>query len=182
MPRHAAILFGLVAACSSADIAVRVDETPGIGWNAIGTYRWVEHEKTGDPRVDDTDLPAVIVKAVDEQLSARGIVLSKAEADVEVKQLVFFHRETITRHMGTDIYGEGYYGEKTGRPPDEVSVEDFRYGTLIVEMIETGTNRLLWRGRATAQVYTKDDPKRTRRRLKEAIRRMFAKFPRSAAK
>jgi hypothetical protein len=55
------------------------------------------------------------------------------------------------------------------------TVENIPIGTLVVDMYETGSERLIWRGLAYDQL--SDNPDKDTKKLEKAVDKMFAKFP-----
>jgi hypothetical protein len=55
------------------------------------------------------------------------------------------------------------------------AVEDVPVGTLIVDMYDTSSKRLVWRGMARDTL--SDKPEKNSEKLQKAVDKMFAKFP-----
>jgi Domain of unknown function (DUF4136) len=146
---------GLVAlACMTAAVAgcaakMRVDSFTEPGWN-VGGYRTyafapVAAESTGDPRLDSNPFfNDRMQAAVDKALGARGY---ERAASATPDFYVHFHA-SLTQEI--DVVEadrlRGYCASEGCRP--------FVYeaGTLLVDFVDAGTNRLVWRGWAKSNM------------------------------
>ena len=68
-------------------------------------------------------------------------------------------------------YWTGYYG------PRSVDVQYYEEGTLIIDVIDPGENRLVWRGSATRVLDRAMTPERADEIVLEAVRKIFDRFP-----
>jgi len=64
-------------------------------------------------------------------------------------------------------------------PPDcRTSVIEYEQGTLVIDVLDARTERLLWRGWAQDSVQgILDNQDRMEREINEAVTKMFARFP-----
>ena len=58
-------------------------------------------------------------------------------------------------------------------------MERYEAGTLVLDVVNTRANRLIWRGWAQDSVEAFEDRDRMRQKVTEAVRRMMATFPRA---
>jgi len=89
--------------------------------------------------------------------------------------LVHYHASITQRIDVNRVDREhGYcYGENCS-----VRVFEFETGTLVLDMVDTRTNRVIWRGWAQDSLQgLLDNPDRMARTINEAVRRMLEKFP-----
>ncbi|MGH2479552.1 MAG: DUF4136 domain-containing protein, partial [Ktedonobacteraceae bacterium] len=54
-------------------------------------------------------------------------------------------------------------------------VENYKVGTLVVDMFDTNTKKLIWRGSASDTLSGK--PEKDEKRLEKAVSKMFEHFP-----
>jgi hypothetical protein len=175
--RALAPILLLAAGCASPDIDVRTTPTPGADFGNRKTYAWALREASGDKRLDDKFLADAVEESTDKFMADRGLRKTDGKPDFVLKHNILISRETVVEEGGSDIYGEDWYGPARGRAPDEVEVKEFQVGTLILDAIDPRTNQRLWRGWAKAQLYVNPSQAQTERRIREACRRMLAKFP-----
>lgn len=77
-------------------------------------------------------------------------------------------------YMGGPGYrGWGGWGYGTGNTM--VNVSTVTEGTLIVDLVEAGSNNLVWRGMATGTV--SDSPDKMKKKIIKAVNKMFKNYP-----
>ena len=117
---------------------------------------------------------------VDEQLVKKGL----SRVDSTPDAFVTYHGGTSDETVvDTDFYGYGYgpgwYGGEA--PAGSASaVAKFQSGTLIVDLWDARTKRLVWRGIATD--IRSDDPAVNAEKVRVAVEELFARYPPGAAK
>lgn len=185
----------LAGGCSS--MSVSTDYDPSANFANLKTYRWLpadEQRLTGDPRIaGDTLLEARIHSAVDRELAQEGyeLVPDDAPPDAPVDFLVGYHM-TLDRQIDTrtinEVYhyspgwsgwsprGRHYYrGGYYYAPRTYVDVYD--QGTLLIDLIDPQTRKLIWRGSAVDRMNFQESPQDKTQQINEAVRRMFQNFP-----
>ncbi len=166
-------LLGL-AACSSTTVDVRV--TPGLDMAAYQVYSWLPlaREGTGDPRFDDELVHSQIVSAVESELGTRGYVVSQgAEPDF----LVAYHLAVEHRiHTSTMYEDHGYRpGWSWEQPMSQITSYD--EGTLILDLLEARTRKIVWRASLQARVDSDASPEKRARRIVKAVAKLMQSLP-----
>jgi hypothetical protein len=166
--KNTKLLFGLVAAmiamsCSQA--LVRSDYDRGINFARYQTYAW-QAEIDGDENSDvsrNALFEKRLKKAVDYELKSDGYQQSTGNPDFLVAwQLTIADKVSVdSRRYYYPTYGYGYwpgyygfgfrsryygfgYGGFYGR--DELDVDEYKEGTLVLDFIDPKTEALIWRG------------------------------------
>jgi hypothetical protein len=139
---------------------VRVQWERGADFSKYQTFAWVEGQQALDPEVD-----RLIRETVENQLSVDGIFPDEAEPDLEVAYYASAKDEL-------DVKG-GYRGD--WKESGTVTVNRYRAGTLVIDLVDAAENRLLWRASASATIT--GDPKKSRSRIPQVVQKMFADFP-----
>jgi hypothetical protein len=133
------------------------------------TYDWgyAPVQPTGDPRLDNNEFfEARVRTAVERQLALRG--WRKSEAPVV---LVHYHTSVVQdlTFLGADT-ATGYCADC--RP------EVYDSGTLLIDIVRAGDQRLIWRGWAKGNVSgLVDNQKWLDERVDRAITEIFATWP-----
>jgi hypothetical protein len=70
-------------------------------------------------------------------------------------------------------YGWGWWGFAG----TETYVDQYEQGTLILDVIDAGSNKLIWRGSAAARVVDDKTPEERTRRVNEAVEKILERFP-----
>jgi hypothetical protein len=127
------------------------------------TYAWAS-----DHRVDEP-LNRSIVSSIDGQLSAKGPtkVSSGEKPDVLVSYDVVFDR---------DIRGMGFRG----------GLRNLRWrsgskyvlmGMLVVNLVDSGTGAMVWRGMASGDVDENASPEKHDKKIHEVVKKIFRSYP-----
>jgi len=129
------------------------------------TYSW-GRVQTSNPlwqsRIED---------AVDRQLKARGWERVENGGDAVLAAVGATHNEREYRTFYDGMGGWRWHGFGT----TTTTVENYRVGTLIVDIYDAGDKGLIFRGTATDTL--SDKPEHNEKKLDEAAEKMFKKFP-----
>jgi hypothetical protein len=123
-----------------------------------------------------------IIASITAQLQARG--MSGADpGDVEVFTHVKLHTE---QRMDVTSFGYGGYagwgGWGGGFGTSSVMVTDIPMGTLMVDIVDTKANALVWRGIVSDTLSTNPTPEKSEKRINKAVSKLFYKYPVPPAK
>lgn len=143
------------------------------------TYDWGPPDAlpAGDPRLDKNPFFQDHMQgAVERQLAAKGFQRSTSGTP---DLLVHYHASITQRINVNRIDREyGYCYDEACR----ARVIDFEAGTIVLDIVDTRTNRLIWRGWAQQAIGDMlDNPDKMARRIDEAVRRMLERFPTGAS-
>jgi hypothetical protein len=149
----------------------------GLDFAQYRTYDWSQADAlpAGDPRLDGNPFfRDHLAGAIEKQLALKGLERSTAGA---ADLLVHYHAN-ISRRLDVNRLDRefGYCYDASCR----ARVFDYEAGTLVVDIVDTRTHLLIWRGWArhgVDDVLGNED--RMARTVNEAVRRMLARFPRS---
>ena len=167
-------LLAAVACASSAGVSVRSDRNPDSDFGRYATYAWASAPLGGGEwpaRNDRTAFDWTVRGLVDEQLAQKGYARGvPGQADI----LVDYRVSTEEKEL-QDTFGEyaKYRSAGGSQGLGEAWVQGYREGTLVVEVSDAATHRLVWYGSATAVV----NPSLREQRMPDAMRRVFASFP-----
>jgi hypothetical protein len=177
MSRRTVLLVALALLMGSGPAwaqKVKTDFDPSVSFGAMKTYYWA---KT-DPVPNDL-MNQRLMSAVDHWLTAKGwIKVGADQADLAVVP-VLTTQQGQTLNTFYDSYGGGwgYRGwGATGFGSSTTTVNTFTQGTLVIDLFERQSKRLIWRGTATDTI--SDDPKKNAEKIQKATEKMFKKnFP-----
>ena len=183
MTRFALPLVLLLAGASSAlaqDVRYNFDKAANFG--AFKTYKWVALK--GATQLSDL-ADRQVKSAVDAELAAKGLTKSESEtADLYIGYQAGVGQEKEYTSFdsgwgyGPGWYGGGWYGGGGGMGTSTTTVSTFTEGTLVVDMFDVSSKKLLWRGIATATV--SDKPEKNAKKIQKAAEKMFKNFPPTA--
>jgi hypothetical protein len=148
----------------------------GLDFARYRTYDWgpADELPTGDPRLDKNPFfQDHVLGAVEKQLAARGF--ERAESEGKADLLIHYHASINQRF---DVYNvdreHGYCYDDDCK----ARVMNYEAGTLVLDIIDSRTKRVIWRGWAQDSVEdVLNNPDRMAKKIDEAVRRMLAKLP-----
>lgn len=160
----------LVAGCATMQTDTSHD--PEASFAGFETYAWMP-DRPPDAATGRAFLQRMITNAVDGELGAAGFTRAEeAEADFWVN----YH---LASEGGLEVR-KTYdpYGTVTGFGPDvwnNTRETTYVEGSLILDVVEPGTRRLLWRGVAREAVPAA--PEEAQRAIADAADRLLGDFP-----
>lgn len=169
----AAICAAAATACATMTVSSHVQS--GLDFSQYRTYEWgpADTLPTGDPRLDqDPFFQDHMMGAVEKQMAARGYVRSTSE----MPDLLIHYHASINQRL--DVAGvdreRGYcYDDDCN-----VKVLNYEAGTLVLDIVDRRTNRMIWRGWAQDSVEdVLNNRERMARKINEAVTRMLARLP-----
>lgn len=165
------LALAAVAVTACAPMRVNAFVSRNTNFTDFRTYAWAPADQlsTGDPRLDNNEFFQARVKtAVEKGLDARGFEkMTAGTADV----VVHYH---LSVNQEIDANGvDQRYGYCEGCRPSV-----FDAGTLTLDLVDTRTNRLVWRGWAERSFEgIVDNQQWLERQVDEAIDRILRKYP-----
>jgi hypothetical protein len=148
---------------------VNVDSDPAAPFATYKTYAWT----AGTPAANALSEQRLHA-AVDAKLAAEGLAMNTTAPDLIVSTHVSTKdkQELIANGFG---YGPWGFGGGFGG----ATVETFVEGTLVVNLYDAKTKKMVWRGLATATA--SDKPTKNTEKMNKALDKMFEKYPGAAA-
>lgn len=176
LARLAAVaIFALAATGCATAMNVSSHVERGINFAQYRTYDWgpADALPTGDPRLDrDPFFKDHVQGAVEKQLAARGLQLSSSGT----RDLLIHYHANVTQRI--NVRGiDRKYGYCIG-DDCQAEVTEYEAGTLVLDIVDAHTNRLVWRGWAQNSLEgVINNRDRMERKIDEAVRRMLARLP-----
>jgi Domain of unknown function (DUF4136) len=166
--RLAALALVMSTAAAYAQ-KVNVDSDPAAPFATYKTYAWT----AGTPAPVALSEQRLHV-AVDARLAGEGLAMNTTAPDLIVSTHVTTKdkQELIANGFG---YGPWGFGGGFGG----ASVETFVEGTLVVNLYDAKTKKMVWRGVATATA--SDKPTKNTEKMNKALDKMFEKYPGAGA-
>ena len=162
-------LIFLVALGSAFAQQVQTDFDHQANFSQYKTYSW----QTITP--PDSLWDARIKNAVDTQLAAKGWTQVPSGGDVAIVAI----KTTQTQRSLQTFYdgmGGGWRWRGFGGMGEATTTEqDYKEGTLLVDMYDAKTKQLIWRGSAEDTVSNKEET--NEKNLNKGVAKMFKKFP-----
>jgi hypothetical protein len=169
-------LLGIMFLFAGSSFArqVKTDYDRKADFSQYKTYSW-EQVKTQDPFYVDR-----IKSAVNAALAARGWVQVGSGGDVSVVA-VEITRNQQTLNTFYDGFGGGWRWRGFGGPEEATTTtETYKVGTLVVDLFDAKTKKLVWRGNSSDTLSSNSD--KNIKNLDEDVEKMFKNFPPGSAK
>jgi hypothetical protein len=155
---------------------VKTDFDHQANFSDYKTYSWQEIKPANS--LWDTR----IKNAVDAQLAAKGWTQVDSGGDVAVVAIKTLQTQRTLQTFydgfgggwGWRRFGGGGFGDST------TTEQDYKVGTLVVDLYDAKTKQLIWRGSAEDTLSDKAD--KNEKNLNKGVAKMFKKFPPSSAK
>lgn len=159
----------MLSGCATMQVGSFVER--GADLTRYHTYHWApaDAQSTGDPRLDNNEFFRNRLQAqVDERLGAQGFEKTAAPGP----DLMVHYHASVAQEINAN-----------GVDQPNVSCEDcepyvYDAGTIVVDLVDARTNRLVWRGWAEGSIDGAiDDQTFMERRIDEAVARIMERLP-----
>jgi hypothetical protein len=171
MQRTVFASVGIALLLSTASFAqqVKTDYDRSANFSQYKTYSW-EKVQTQDPLWVDR-----IKEAVNAALSAKGLTPVESGGDISIVAM-----ETTQNQRTLNTFYDGFGGGWRWRGGGgfgtaTTTVDNYKVGTLIVDLFDAHTKTLLWRGSSSDTLSDKSD--KNIKNLDKGVQKMFDHFP-----
>jgi Domain of unknown function (DUF4136) len=178
MQKIVVVLIGLILLFAGQASAqqVKTDYDRSANFAQYKTYSW-EHVKTQDAL--DVDR---IKSAVNAALAAKGWTQVDSGGDVSIVAVEMTRdQQTLNTFYngfgggwGWRRFGGGGFGDAT------TTTETYKVGTVVVDLFDTKTKQLIWRGTTSDTLSNKSD--KNIKNLDKGAEKMFKQFPPGSSK
>ena len=159
------MLFALVCLALPAGAGVKVDYEVGIDFESYRTYAWQAGTEAGQPQIQQA-----IYRAVEQELGAAGLrKVSVGEADLFVVTHAF-------SEMNAHASGGYVYAQRWGIGILTTDVVVDTKGYLVVDLIDSQSEKAVWSAKAT-EVMGLPDLTKLSRKVVKITKKMFKSFP-----
>ena len=171
MLRTISACAGMALLCATATFAqqVKTDYDRSADFAQYKTYSW-EKVQTTDPLWVDR-----IKEAVNASLAAKGLTPVESGGDVAVVAIETTQNQN-TLNTFYDGFGGGWRWRGMGGMGDATTtVETYKVGTLVIDLFDAHSKKLIWRGSSSDTLSDKSD--KNIRNLDKGVQKMFDHFP-----
>jgi hypothetical protein len=165
-----ALALGLAATLSAQD--VNVDYDKDADFSKIKTYSMKIGTSWGNPLAEKR-----VLQEFEQALNAKGWTKAdEGSADADV----VLHGATQTKKDLNTFYSGGGGYRYRGWGSAQTTVSEYLVGTLVVDIFDTKSKTLIFRGTASDEISEK--PEKNQKKLAKASEKMFKDFPPGSAK
>jgi hypothetical protein len=161
------------AGCATMNVSSHVER--GINFAQFATYDWgpADALPTGDPRLDNNPFfNDYLTGAVERHLALHGY---QRATNGQPQVLVHFHANVTQRF---EVHGMDRSAYVNCYPNCEPQVVDYEQGTIIIDLVDAATDKVVWRGWAQDNIAgIVDNQDRMKQHIDKAVAQMFELFP-----
>jgi hypothetical protein len=176
LPRSSLLLAATVLVSACASVHAGSDYAVGLDLKPYSTFDWGAGDTlpAGDPRLDNNPFfDARVRAAVERELATKGITRRTTSPDL----LIHYHasvRQRVDVIRSDEVRGYTFGGVNTSE-----KVIEYEEGTLILDIAEATSKRILWRGWAQTDVDGIMSAQREmEKRIDQSVRKMLEQLPR----
>jgi hypothetical protein len=163
----AAVGIALVLATASFAQQVKTDYDRSADFSQYKTYSW-EKVQTQDPL-----WVGRIKEAVNSALTAKGLTAVESGGDIAIVAIEMTKNQqslnTFYNGFGGGWRWGGGFGDAT------TTVDNYKVGTLVVDLFDAKTKKIIWRGSSSDTLSDKSD--KNIKNLDKGVQKMFDHFP-----
>ena len=158
--------------------SVDTDYNPNIDFIGFKSYQWqpIDLRQYDDPRLNSNLLHQRIRQAINTALNRKGfILLAKGRPDFYINYHVMIEKLTDVDTVGVGL-GHHYrhYGLGLGT---EIIVSEYDESTLMIDVIDPDTRKILWRGSLGERVTRSDSVADKNSKVQALVNTILSEFP-----
>ena len=182
------VVLWLVVACAPMP-KVGYDFDRSTNFSGYRTYAWLsaDQEKTGDRRADSSSVDMRIRIAVGTQLRLKGYQ-SLAEGKPDFYVAYHIGLKDSSPDISTQYYSDGMAGHAFAHSADTRSAgkaaapavsetPSYLTGSLLIDVIDAGSQKLVWRGTAAGEVDPGLTSQQRDERTRAIVQKILSQFP-----
>lgn len=162
----------LFTACSPG-INVSTDYDTATNFRQFKTYGWYQdkpdaRKAKADSAGYDTFFDKRMKRAIETQLKTQGLTYAATNPDVYVNYKAGISNQQRVRNNYP--YGYGYYGYPFGG----ANVQQYKEGTITIDLVDANKNELLWRGVGEMEVNNRNI---SEEKVYQAVSNILREYP-----
>ncbi|MBO1895840.1 DUF4136 domain-containing protein [Shewanella sp. BF02_Schw] len=168
-----------LSACST--LKSTSDFDPSVSFEQYKTYSWVEKKNEDAGYHLDGLMDQRVRAAVETQLSQKGISkANKQNADLLVNYITKVDKKINIDTFNSNFGYNPYYGPRWGfggSLHSETTVREYDVGTLMVDLVDNKTGKLIWRGTVADTEREQSTPEERINTINQAIGTVMMNYP-----
>jgi hypothetical protein len=163
----ASVVIALLFVTASFAQQVKTDYDRSTDFSQYKTYSW-EKVQTQDPLWVNR-----IKQAVNAELTAKGLTPVASGGDVAIMAIEMTQNQQSLNTFYDGFGGGWRWGGGFGNAT--TTTENYKVGTLVVDLFDAKTKNLIWRGSSSDTLSNKSD--KNIKNLDKGVKKMFDHFP-----
>lgn len=157
---------------------VTQDLDESVDFSKFSSYQFLGWQDDSDKIMNDLDKKRMH-DAFKGELDARNLKLVDSGADMAISLFVVVSQQTsttaYTNYSGGMGYGRGGRGWGGGYSTTNYVESDYLEGTLVMDVYDVETKKLIWQAVATGTVNEK--PEKREKSIPKSVKKLMKKFP-----
>jgi len=174
--RYIVMCMCLVAlAAGYAWAKVNFDYDQSVDFSGYSTYAWLERDNSVESRLPE-HLLIRLQRVTEEVLAEKGFDPAPAPPQTDLL-LTFYYGdqdELQINHVSYGPYSPWGYGYWPGFNYGYTEVRSYKQGTLVLDIVDARTHKLVWMGILEKEVRSSDPPGK---RMQKSITKLLKNFP-----
>ncbi len=135
------------------------------------TYAWTRGTELADQLNH-----ARVVRSIEGQLATKG--LNKVDTTATPDLLIAYHTR-FDKNLQINAWSSGYGAPRFGGGlrSGTATTQEIVTGTLVVDLLDAGTKRIVWRGLASAELDPSAKPEKRDKNVNKATAKLFKNYP-----
>jgi hypothetical protein len=164
-----ALVLALMTCALAPAQDVTTNAMPGTDFSKYHTYKWVTIEGATQPnQIMDTQIKS----SIDSQLAAKGLT----KTDSDKADLFVGYQVSLDQEKQWNAYGMGG-GPRWGGGMGTATSSTISIGTLVLDMYDPSTKKLVWTGRATKTLDPGNNQEKKQKNLDKAMQKLLKNYP-----
>jgi hypothetical protein len=159
---------------------VTADYDKTVDFSRYKTYSFAGWQENSDQLLNDLD-KARLQNAFKEEFSKRNMSLVEGPSDAIVTLYIVIDNKTSTTAYTNYIGGMGYgragwgWGMGMGSSTTSYSENDYKVGTLVIDVYDGSTKKLVWEG--VSQNTIQENPQKREKTIPKKAAKLMQKYP-----
>ncbi|ABM00673.1 DUF4136 domain-containing protein [Shewanella amazonensis] len=175
------VVAALLALSACSSMKTSWDFDPGVTFNQYKTYAWVEKKDDDAGYHLDGLMDQRVRDAIETELAQKGFSKSEAAgADLLVNYLTKVDKKINVDTFNTSYGYNPYWGPGWGwggNVQTQTTVREYEVGTLIIDLIDNKSGKLVWRGSVADTIRDSNTPQERETKVREAVAGVMLNYP-----
>ena len=182
------VILSLFFLSGCSTLSVQTDYETSYDFSTLKTYAWLEDEEPSkDIRINNSLIINRVVNSVNNKLQSMGYVLvDRDKADFHVTWFGGIEDklriETINTYYGDIGYGYHHWSYRGYWPGYRTYTFEYQQGTLIIDIADSKTKQLIWRGTGIEYLEENETPEDITASINQTVTAILDRFPPGVAK
>ncbi len=171
----AVITIGLASCAPSIKVKAHYDKDQD--FSGLKTFDWLKPEpRQTNPMEKNPILARNVKKEIIANLQHKGLKVQGANPDFYIVFYGSTREKTEIQTWGSPYRTWGYRGWVRGWDYSYVTTDEYEEGTLVIDIIDAKSNRMVWRGSGSDRI-EKAPSKKFEERVQAAVHKILSGFP-----